>query len=148
MAKVTPVHMEFIVLGQPVSMKNRRRNFVHRYTGKSMSIKSPEAMQYEEDFLKQIPPKFKLSIKSKVRVKVVAYYASERPDLDCELICDCLQKGRVLKNDRQIVEKYFIKRLDKDSPRAEIEIGETLYCEHGKLKNDYCLPCGRINGGG
>ena len=25
---------------------------------------------------------------------------------------------------------------------------ETLYCEHGKLKNDYCLPCGRINGGG
>jgi len=118
MAKVKPA-MRFTILGQPVSMKNSRQ-----FIRPGLIIKSKKALQYEKDFLAQIPPKFKLNIESKVMVKVIAYYGSRRPDLDCELICDCLQKGGVLKNDRQIMEKYFIKRLDKDNPRADIEITE------------------------
>lgn len=110
------------ILGQPVSMKNGRQIVTNKATGKKMSIKSPEALQYEEDFLKQVPGQLKICIDEPVKVSIVAYYASRKPDLDCELICDLLQKSGILKNDRLIHEKHFIKRLDRDNPRCDIRI--------------------------
>jgi Holliday junction resolvase RusA-like endonuclease len=87
-----------------------------------MSIKSEEALSYAESFLIQIPRKARICIDVPVKVSVIAYYSSRRPDLDCELIFDCLEKGGVLKNDRLIHHKDMMKGLDKENPRAEIRI--------------------------
>lgn len=113
--------IKFTVLGQPVSMKNQRV-IVRSRRGVSMLIKSPHALQYEGCFLMQIPSSCRQCLDFPVSVTVTAYYASRRPDLDCELICDCLQKGGVLKNDRLIIEKHFKKKIDRSNPRCEIEI--------------------------
>jgi hypothetical protein len=42
-------------------------------------------------------------------------------DLDCELICDVLEKARIIPNDRQIREKhYFADDEGIDNPHLEI----------------------------
>lgn len=118
----TKLLLQLIIYGQPVSMKNNRRLILNRRTGKPMFIKSKNAIQYEKDFLKQILPKHKLNIDHQIKVIVDAYYKSRRPDLDCELIYDCLQKNGIVKNDRLIIQKVAYKRLDKENPRVEILI--------------------------
>jgi Holliday junction resolvase RusA-like endonuclease len=49
------------------------------------------------------------------------FYASRRPDLDESLILDCMQ-GRIYENDRCVKEKHIFWGLDKEDPRAEIEV--------------------------
>lgn len=117
---MTPI--KFTVYGQPVSMKNGREIVRNKRTGKPISIKSKEARQYVSDFLIQIPYRYKIKIDVPVKVTIRAYYTSMRPDLDCELIYDCLQKGGVLKNDRLIEDKHSQRRVDKENPRCEITI--------------------------
>jgi len=118
--------IQFTIYGQPVSMKNGRRIVKSKRTSKMMFIRSQKALDYERDFLKQLnhDPKFPRfqSISIPVSVNIWAYYSSRRPDLDCELICDCLEKSGILVNDRLIHEKHFFKALDKENPRAEITI--------------------------
>ena len=46
---------------------------------------------------------------------------SRRPDLDESVILDCLE-GKVYKNDRQVKAKHIFWGLDKENPRAEIEV--------------------------
>jgi Holliday junction resolvase RusA-like endonuclease len=55
-------------------------------------------------------------------VRMTIHYASRRPDLDESLILDCMQ-DLIYKNDRQVKEKHIYWGLDKDQPRAEIEVG-------------------------
>ena len=116
--------ISFTVFGQPVSMKNSRQLIPGKGNRRPMIIKSQKAREYEKSFLAQIMDFKGPLIETHVQVKVIAYYASRRPDLDCELICDCLQRGGILKNDRQIVIKHFTKKLDPENPRAEITIAE------------------------
>lgn len=106
------------IYGQPCSKSNRRKLVM--IGGRPALIKSKEALAYERDAHKQMR-KLPQLIEGKVSVTMRLFYASERPDLDASLILDCLQ-GYYLKNDRQVRELHLFHAVDKNNPRAEIEI--------------------------
>lgn len=138
----------FIILGQPVSMKNSRQIVI--IGGKPASIKSKEARDYERDFLRQLPPAAKQMLTGPVRVTMRLFYQWEGPDLDESLLLDCMAaqydhvKGALIKvapgeyaegpkkrvlvskgvyeNDRQVRSKRIDHFIDKLNPRAEIEV--------------------------
>jgi Holliday junction resolvase RusA-like endonuclease len=123
----------FTILGQPYSKANSRK--VVTIGGKPSIIKSKEALAYERDALKQIPPSCRQQLTGPVIVTLRIYYTNERPDLDESLILDILQdryKGKgeqrvlmqkgVYQNDRQVREKHVYHHIDKRNPRTEIEV--------------------------
>ena len=56
-----------------------------------------------------------------VRVEMLIYYATRRPDLDESLILDCMQ-GPIYRNDRQVKQKMIYWGLDKTNPRTVIRV--------------------------
>lgn len=144
--------ISFTVLGECVSMKNSRQ-IVSGRDGRPRSIKSKEALEYEKNAVKQIPPECKQMIESAVAITYRMFYASERKDMDEALLQDCLQarykkaKGKLIRvapgeyvheksmrvlvqkgvivNDRQVKERHVYWALDKINPRVEVEL-ETL----------------------
>jgi Holliday junction resolvase RusA-like endonuclease len=115
--------IEFEILGEPASKANSRRLVPGRTKqGKryTKSIKSQKALDYVEAFKEQCP-KLKPLWTCEVRLLAVVWYASRRPDLDLSLVEDALQ-GAIYENDRQIVEKIYIKRLDRERPRVHVRV--------------------------
>lgn len=94
----------------------------------SRVIKSKKALSYADVFKQQwdeVPDARKSAelAQGDVRVTMIIYYASRRPDLDPSLILDLMQ-GRAYVNDRQVKEQHMYWRLDPDNPRAEIYVEE------------------------
>jgi hypothetical protein len=122
--KVSMTDIKFEIKGQPHSKANSRRLV---YFGKRPAfIKSPEARAYEKIFAAQCPQldpiiPYNKKEKQDVAVRMTIFYASRRPDLDESLILDCMQ-GRIYENDRCVKEKHIFWGLDKEDPRAEIEV--------------------------
>jgi Holliday junction resolvase RusA-like endonuclease len=125
--------IRFTILGQPCSKANRRQ--IVTIAGRPSSIKSKEALAYERDALKQIPPAARVQLQGPVKVTLRIFYASERPDLDESIVLDVLQdrfKGKgdartliqrgVYVNDRQVREKHVFHAIDKRNPRCEVEV--------------------------
>lgn len=127
----------FTILGQPQSKANSRR--LVKFGDKLASVKSVEALKWESDALRQIPPRHRVRLEGPVSVTMRIFYASERPDLDESLVLDVLQdrKGKeldpktgkraiiqsgVYRNDRQVREKHIFHHIDRSNPRVEIEI--------------------------
>jgi Holliday junction resolvase RusA-like endonuclease len=123
----------FTILGQPYSKSNSRK--VVTIGGKPSLIKSKEALAYERDALRQIPPVCRVRMEGDVSVTLRIFYATQRPDLDESLILDILQdryKGKgedrelvqkgVYKNDRQVREKHVYHAIDKLNPRTVVEV--------------------------
>lgn len=123
------------ILGQVCSKANSRQ--IVTIKGRPTPIKSKEALAYERDALRQIPPAARQRLEGPVRMTIRIWYASERPDLDESLLLDVLQdryatdkrtKERVLvqagvyRNDRAVREKHVFHAIDRANPRAEIEI--------------------------
>jgi Holliday junction resolvase RusA-like endonuclease len=121
------------ILGEPASKANSRKFATIR--GRPAFIKSEKALDYEQTALLQIPVEAKQMLSSRLRVTIRIWYASERPDLDESVILDVLQarfkgKGKnrtlirkgVYLNDRQVREKHVYHGIDRQNPRAEIEI--------------------------
>jgi hypothetical protein len=115
--KVTDV-CRLVVYGEPASKANHRK--IVRINGVPASIKSDKARAYAASFLKQVRP-LAVLLAGDLVVSMTIHYASRRPDLDESLILDLLQ-GVVYANDRQVRERHTFWRLDRDNPRAEIEI--------------------------
>ena len=110
------MEIQLVVYGEPASKSNSRM-LVH-LNGKPAFIKSAKARGYERDFklqCKKIDP----LMSGDVRVDIIIYYATRRPDLDESVILDSMQ-GFIYENDRQVKEKHIFHRLDRANPRAEI----------------------------
>ena len=110
------MEIQLVVYGEPASKSNSRM-LVH-LNGRPAFIKSAKARGYERDFklqCKKIDP----LMSGDVRVDIIIYYATRRPDLDESVILDSMQ-GFIYENDRQVKEKHIFHRLDKANPRAEI----------------------------
>lgn len=121
--------IEFTILGELVSMKNSKRYVTVK--GRMMAIKSAKAIAYEKMAVLQIPAHAKQMLDYDLFIHVRCYYASERPDLDAELLYDILQaemkNGEVIRkgvylNDRQLRVKYAEHYIDKANPRVEVFI--------------------------
>ena len=137
--------ISFAIQGQPVSHKNgyhivtlgKGANAVPRV------VKSKEALAWERDALRQIPPAARQRLEGPVRITLWCFYANERRDLDESLVLDVLQdryerqtafgsdvkpgeKIRVLtqagvyRNDRQVREKHVYHGIDARQPRVEV----------------------------
>ena len=92
----------------------------HGSLGKAKNLKD-----YEKSFFLQIPASARgLMIDRFMSVLIAIYYPSMRSDLDngCKVILDCLQHGKVIKNDNLVTEIHLTKHIDKANPRCEISI--------------------------
>jgi|TARA_R100001126_G_scaffold99308_1_gene74672 Holliday junction resolvase RusA-like endonuclease len=110
----------FTIDGEPASKANQRKLVLIK--GRMVPIKSKKALDYVKEFQKQIP-KIDPLTEDYVKVEMMIYYASRRPDLDESLILDCMQ-NYVYYNDRQVKEKHIYWGLDKERPRTIIRVSE------------------------
>jgi Holliday junction resolvase RusA-like endonuclease len=110
----------FTINGEPASKSNQRK--LVKIKGRIVPIKSQKALSYVKEFQKQIP-KIDPLTEDYVKVEMMIYYASRRPDLDESLILDCMQ-DYVYYNDRQVKEKHIYWGLDKENPRTIIRVTE------------------------
>ena len=114
--------------GAPVSKANSRE--VVHFGDRPAIIKSKDARKYETRarlYLTamlvngDLPPIPAFPKGTEVAVTIHAYYRNHRPDLDESIILDVLQ-GYAYANDRQVREKHVYHAIDKDNPRAEVEV--------------------------
>ena len=110
----------FTIEGEPASKANQRKLVLIK--GRMVPIKSKKALDYVKEFQRQIP-KIDPLTEDYVKVEMMIYYASRRPDLDESLILDCMQ-NYVYYNDRQVKEKHIYWGLDKERPRTIIRVSE------------------------
>lgn len=108
----------FQIDGEPASKANSRK--IVMIKGRPASIKSDKARAYAKQFLAQCEP-LEEQFTGDVRVEMLIYYASRRPDLDESLILDLMQ-GVIYKNDRQVKQKNIYWGLDRDKPRTIIRV--------------------------
>ena len=109
-----------VISGEPASKANSRKLVTIK--GRPAFIRSDKARSYADGFIKQCadqvsqPP-----TQDDVRVDMMIYYASRRPDLDESIILDAMQ-GLIYLNDRQVKQKMIYWGLDKARPRAVIRV--------------------------
>lgn len=119
-----PKPVSFTVHAQLASKSNSRQLVINPTTGKWRSIKSTSARLFEQAFRAQCPARARVEIGGYVVLTVTVYYRSKRSDLDVSMVMDCLERERVIKNDRQVVELHARKRWDKADPRVEVKVEE------------------------
>ena len=107
-----------IIYGEPASKANSRK--IVMFGKRPAIIKSQKARDYVKNFEKQCP-KLDTLVTDDLVVEITIFYGSRRPDLDESVILDCMQ-GRIYENDRCVKEKHIFWGLDKEDPRAEIEV--------------------------
>lgn len=129
--------VRFTLFGQPASKSNSRQ--LVTINERVAFIKSKEARAFFASALKQIPTRARQRLEGPVRIALRIYYASNLPDLDEQLVLDCLQdqwskRGKatggervllqagVYRNDRQIERRYCEKRIDANNPRVEVVV--------------------------
>lgn len=94
--------------------------------GRIVPIKEKAARTYEERFEEAVWRSLgKICVLQGERFYLTAtiFYEDMRRDLDGELLPDLLQKSGIIKNDRAIWKKSYERKLDKQNPRVEFEIG-------------------------
>jgi len=116
--------MKLIIYGQQPSLKNSKEQAFNKKTGHFFPVNNPEVKQYIEDFDKQILGNQRKELDGDLSLVGIIYYRSNRSDLSEELLMDCLEKSKVIINDRRIVHKNIYKKIDKNNPRVEIEINQ------------------------
>jgi len=104
-----------IMPGQLCSKSNSRK--IVRMGGRMAVIKSVDARQYVQNFLRLMPRVTK-AYEGSVRFSCKVYYKDRRRDLDIALIQDCLQAHGIIKNDRQVIEIHATRYIDKANPRT------------------------------
>ncbi len=116
---------KLIIYGEPASKANSRKivNFGKRFG----VIKSDKARNYERIFALQCPQLENL-IETDVKVELIIYYSSRRPDLDESVVLDCMQ-GKIYANDRQVKQKYIYWGLDRERPRTHVRVSPLEICD-------------------
>ena len=113
--------LELTVSGQAPRKSNARQVVGRGKHGPPMVIKSQKALNYVEHFLLSVPPEYNIlehgSLDEDLRLDIIVWYTSRRPDLSIELITDCMQKAGIIKDDRYIREMHIYGFVDKTNPR-------------------------------
>jgi hypothetical protein len=108
----------FQIVGEPASKANSRKIVIIK--GRPASIKSDKARNYAKQFIAQCQKLDELFMED-VKVEMLIFYASRRPDLDESLILDLMQ-GVIYNNDRQVKQKNIYWGLDRENPRTIIRV--------------------------
>jgi len=135
----------FTIPGQPVG-KKRPRTFLQG--GKVITTTPPETREYEKRVLlcAKAAGVCREATAKPLSVTVRAFMGdARRRDLDnvIKSITDALN-GHAFNDDTQIVELHGSKSIDRENPRAEVEIVEIdrgcMACEAGSM--NHVDPCG------
>jgi Holliday junction resolvase RusA-like endonuclease len=110
--------LQFTILGRLASKGNSRE--LVNLEGRKQFIKSPRALQFLKDFGWQCPKG--VTYIGPVSLSCWVFYDSWKPDLEIDLVKDCLQRNHVLQNDRQVIEQHAYRGLDKKNPRVVVRI--------------------------
>ena len=116
--------INFIIDGEPASKSNSRK--IVTFGKRPALIKSEKARNYEKIFAQQCPQLENL-IDNDVKVELIIYYASRRPDLDESVVLDCMQ-GKIYVNDRQVKQKHIYWGLDRERPRTHVRVSPLEAC--------------------
>ena len=116
--------INFIIDGEPASKSNSRK--IVTFGKRPALIKSEKARNYEKIFAQQCPQLENL-IDNDVKVELIIYYASRRPDLDESVVLDCMQ-GKIYVNDRQVKQKVVYWGLDRERPRTHVRVSPLETC--------------------
>lgn len=118
--------ISFTILGACYSLKNSKQ--LSTRGGRPRIIKHWKVRQFQEDFCRQVPREYRGlaigALDKPLRTTVTVFYPSQKQDLDCAAIYDCLQVSGVVKNDLYIVEKHEYRAVDRNKPRVEIQVEE------------------------
>ncbi len=115
--------IEGCVLGSLPNKSNSRQIVMPRGSTRPLVIKSPEARAWEKRFnALALGSRPKTPLAGPFKLLAVVYYPDRRRDLDCELLCDALQRSGLIENDRAIERKEYERRIDHDFPRVEFEV--------------------------
>ena len=117
--------INFIIDGEPASKSNSRK--IVTFGKRPALIKSEKARNYEKLFAQQCPQLENL-IDNDVKVELIIYYASRRPDLDESVVLDCMQ-GKIYVNDRQVKQKVVHWGLDRERPRTHVRVSTLEICD-------------------
>jgi Holliday junction resolvase RusA-like endonuclease len=114
-----------ILFGVAYSMKNSRRIVTSPRTGKTMMIKSKQAIDAFNSFVLQAKAQwnYREPVPEPVMLRATIIYPSKRFDLDDSMLMDVLQSAGVVKNDRHIWQKKIAKEINPENPRIEFEVG-------------------------
>lgn len=134
------------VQGQLMSKSNSRRLVM--FGRRPASIKSAKANAFTESFILQSKAWDKKGwpYQGDVILTARVYYASRRPDLDIELLKDCLQRAGVIANDRQVKEQHAFWFLDKINPRVDfwlesrVELPSTMPLKRSRMDSKALIP--------
>jgi Holliday junction resolvase RusA-like endonuclease len=122
---MTTRSVSLVIEGQ-VPRKSNSRQIVS-FGGKPRVIKSKAALRFLQG-TKVVSNKNRLMLGGKERpLKITGtiYYPwRTRGDLSGEMVLDFLVKARVISDDRFVVIQRWEKRMDKERPRAEINVEE------------------------
>ena len=99
--------INFIIEGEPASKANSRKIV---------------------NFGKRMGPQLENLIETDVKVELIIYYASRRPDLDESVVLDCMQ-GKIYVNDRQVKHKVVYWGLDRERPRTHVRVSALEICD-------------------
>ena len=117
--------INFIIDGEPASKSISRK--IVTFGKRPALIKSEKARNYEKIFAQQCPQLENL-IDNDVKVELIIYYASRRPDLDESVVLDCMQ-GKIYVNDRQVKQKVVYWGLDRERPRTHVRVSPLEICD-------------------
>ena len=117
--------INFIIDGEPASKSNSRK--IVTFGKRPALIKSEKARNYEKIFAQQCP-QLEILIDNDVKVELIIYYASRRPDLDESVVLDCMQ-GKIYVNDRQVKQKVVYWGLDRERPRTHVRVSPLEICD-------------------
>ena len=116
--------------GKCPSKSNCYRIITVRAQGKThASLKKSETLtSYGKSFYLQCSEYRNKMIKGFFEIHLNVYYENNRPDLDncLKIILDCLQLCKAIANDRNCIKVVAQKFIDKENPRIEFELIETL----------------------
>ena len=125
MSTKTHKKINFIIEGEPASKSNSRK--IVTFGKRPALIKSEKARNYEKIFALQCPQLENL-IDNDVKVELIVYYASRRPDLDESVVLDCMQ-GKIYVNDRQVKQKHIYWGLDRERSRTHVRVSPLEACD-------------------
>jgi len=97
-----------------------------------MTIPNEKAKAFEQAFEGQLPAEAKQRLLMPVRADIEIYYPTNLQDVDEALTLDCMQRYGVIGNDRQIVAKYVVKRIDKANPRVNVKVSPVKWDRSGR----------------
>lgn len=114
--------IHFTIQGDVPSKSNQYR--IVKLGKRAGLAKTSAVTSYEKSFALQLPTEARGALIGSCGISIDVFFPNRRKDLDgsFKVILDCLQKNKVIENDRKVLLLYARRLLDKENPRIHLTI--------------------------